>query len=216
MVTGVVILFIILSIVSSFLVGLVFGLIYTEFVLQQSATLPIIAAVIAAVTGAITLVISLVKSIVDLQRKPRLKYLIQRIEMRTREDRTNERRFSYIEYFLPIKNTASGIKAKDCEGFITVLNTDIEKHRILWESNRYNIDIGYEELLRLFKITETWVGQTLERRTITFSPNAIEQLEPDGDINGRRISVRIQSDNAECPTKAFEAAIHEVITNVYS
>ena len=200
-----------MSIISSFLVGLTIGLTYEEAILKQLATLPIIVAVAGAATGAITLIISIIKSVADLQRKPRLKYLKNRIEVRSREDHTNERRFLYIYCFIAVQNSAHGIKAKDCEGFITLLNTDNVKHKMLWESNEYSTNIGYEELLRLFEITEIWDGQELERRTITFSPGLGEQLENNEDINGRKISVRIQSENAECPDKPFEIEIREVI-----
>jgi hypothetical protein len=207
-----VILYVIIIIISSLLIGVTIGFASAAF-LTQSFTIPILIAAVTAGTGIVILIFSVVNSILKSKRKPRLRYLNKRIDVRTSEDNTRERRFLYIDYYLTIENTAHGIKAKDCEGFITVLNTDIVKHKMLWESNRYEIDIGYEALLRLFEITETWDGQTLERRIITFSPNASEQLDHNVDVNGRRISIRIQSENAECPTKPFEIGIREAINS---
>lgn len=148
------------------------------------------------------------------QIQPRLKYAGDQIRIRTMEDETHERKFRYIDFFLTIKNTAHGTKAKECEGFVTV-DTNIEKHKMLWNSSKYKMDIGHEELLRLIRITETWDKETLESKTITFSPQLYEPSEFTSDTEDIKLSVKIQSENAECPTKAFEAKVGDIIKNAY-
>ena len=148
------------------------------------------------------------------QIQPRLKYAGNQIRIRCMEDQTNKRTFRYYDYFLTIKNTAHETKAKDCEGFVTI-DENIDKHKMLWATSKYKIDVGHEELLRLFRITETWDNETLERKTITLSPQLYEPSAFSGGTEDIKISVKIQSENAECPAKAFETTVGDIIDKAH-
>jgi hypothetical protein len=141
------------------------------------------------------------------QNQPRLNYVDKEIRVKKWNNYTGGTKFHYSNYYLKIENTARGIEAKECKGKITVSNTDIETREMLWESRKPNISIGHEELLRLFEISET-----SERRTILFHRDRLEFNE---GMNEKKISVKIQSENAECPTKAFEAKVGDIIKNAH-
>ena len=96
------------------------------------------------------------------------------------------------------------MEAKECKGKITVSDTTIEKRQMLWESGTPSIAVGHEELLRLFEISESSEG-----KTILFYREPVEYNET--LMENKKISVKIQSDNAECPTNAYEATIGEII-----
>jgi hypothetical protein len=137
--------------------------------------------------------------------RPQLRYSGKQIRVKRWDDSTGGTTFHYSDYYLTIKNTANGIEAKECKGKITVSDTDIEKRQMLWESGKPSIAIGHEELLRLFEISET-----SERKTILFHRN---RLEYNKDMDGKKISVKIQSENAICPSDAYESTVGDVIKN---
>ncbi|MGA7367865.1 MAG: hypothetical protein WBX01_01960 [Nitrososphaeraceae archaeon] len=144
----------------------------------------------------------------DTALQPHLRYNDKQIRVKTWDDSSGGMTFHYSDYYLPIENTAHGIEARECKGRITISKTDIENRQMLWESGKPSIAIGHEELLRLFQISES-----LERKSILFYR---DRLEYDRDMDQKMISVMIQSENAICPTAAYEARVGDIVKNMHS
>jgi hypothetical protein len=156
-------------------------------------------------TSSVLLFKGLIKELFDARLKPALNYGTLKAKKDT--SLTSVAEYPKTKYFLEIENRAHGIEAKECKGKITVSDTAIEKRQMLWESGKPSIAVGRDELLRLFEISES-----SERKTILFYR---EPLEYNENMNERQISVEIQSENAECPAKAYEAKIGDIIKNTH-
>ena len=139
--------------------------------------------------------------------RPQLRYSDKQIRVKRWDDSTGGTTFHYSDYYLTIRNTANGITAKTCKGNITVSDTDIERNQMLWESGRPSNEIGHDALLRLFEISES-----SEHKTILFYRN---RLEFDRNMDRKRISVKIQSENAVCPSHAYESTVEDIIKNAF-
>lgn len=198
---------IILITISALSIGIGTGFFIAQLVSPQWNIISVIFNAIGVIIAAVVLFKTLIKDLFDSRLKPRLRYLDKEIRVKNWDNHMFNTKFQYSAYYLTIKNTAPGIEAMGCKGKITVSDTDIEKREMLWELGKPSIVIGHDELLRLFEISET-----SERKTILFYRDPIEYNE---SMNERQILVKIQSENAECPTNAYEATIGDIIQQAH-
>jgi hypothetical protein len=190
-------------------IGIAIGLSYAEAILPQPYAMSTISW-IAAGLGVITLFWGLTKGVLDSAWKPRLEYSNR--STRHYEQETHGGRYSYVDYRLEIKNKAHGIEAEDCKATLTVTNTAIDKQYILWDKGEISIPIGHDELLKLFTVREFYLTNKSDSKKVLFYNHEMEY----DDIDDKSIFVKIQSKNAECPSKAYEVKIRDVIENSMS
>jgi hypothetical protein len=202
--TKTVIMIVLILIASALGIGIAIGLSYAEVINPQPYATSTISWIAAGI-GVITLFWGLGKSALESLGKPRLEYGGRSTKSYGHE--TYNGRYSYINYLLEIKNKAHGIEAEDCKATLSVSNTQIDRQYIVWESGEISIPIGHDELLKLFTVREFYLDNKLDSKKILFHINEIEYAE----VDNKSIIVKIQSKNAQCPSKAYSAKIKDVI-----
>ena len=195
---------VILLIASALGIGIAIGLSYAEVINPQPYATSTISWIAPGI-GVITLFWGLGKSALESLGKPRLEYGGRSTKSYGHE--TYNGRYSYINYLLEIKNKAHGIEAEDCKATLSVSNTQIDRQYIVWESGEISIPIGHDELLKLFTVREFYLDNKLDSKKILFHINEMEYAE----VDNKSIFVKIQSKNAQCPSKAYSAKIKDVI-----
>lgn len=113
---------------------------------------------------------------------------------------------------MEIKNKVHGIEAEDCKATLSVSNTQIDRQYILWEKGEISIPIGHDELLKLFTVREFYLDNKLDSKKVLFHIHEMEYAE----IDDKSIFVKIQSKNAECPSKAYKAKIKNILAKSMS
>jgi hypothetical protein len=193
---------IILIIISALSIGVGIGFIIALVLSPQLGLVSIISSVIGVFISAMLLFKGLIKELFEARLKPALRYGTLKVQKDTSLTSVSE--YNHTNYFLEIENKAHGIEAKECKGKITVVEANVKNRQMLWESGLPSIAIGHEELLRLFEISESSDG-----KTILFYYEPVEYNEI--IMRQKKISVKIQSENAECPIDAYVATIGEII-----
>jgi hypothetical protein len=203
---GIVVIIVIILIASSIVIGIAIGLSYAEAILPQPYATSTISW-IAAGLGVITLFWGLTKSVLDSVGKPRLEYGNRSARRYGQE--THGGKYSYVDYHLEIKNRAHGIEAEDCKATLTIPNTPVDRQYILWDRGEISIPIGHDELLKLFTVREFYLNDKLDSKKVLFHTYEMEY----DNIDNTAFLVKVQSKNAECPKRAYEATIGDIIKN---
>jgi hypothetical protein len=207
--TKTVIIIVIILIVSALGIGIAIGLSYAEVINPQPYATSTISWIAAGI-GVITLFWGLGKSVLESFGTPRLEY--GRRSTKSYEHETHNRRYSYINYLLEIKNKAHGVEAEDCKATLSISNTQIDRQSIVWESGEISIPIGHDGLLKLFTVREFYLDNKLDSKKILFHIHEMEYAE----VDNKSIFVKIQSKNAQCPSEAYSVKIKDVIATSMS
>jgi hypothetical protein len=166
---------------------------------------------IATVTAIIGAGIAILKMIIDWYRENVLKYGGLVVKQQPYSSKGKD--INYPAYYLRIKRTRGRGRAENCDGFVTIEETEINRNS-MWEGGLQYIPISIQGDLKLFEIHE-YDGN----KDLVFRSNPANSLEhiwhdaiPYTDELGKRIiSVRIGSSNANVPSKPFIKTVREII-----
>jgi hypothetical protein len=120
---------------------------------------------------------------------------------------------NYPAYYLRIRRTRGRGRAENCDGFVTIEETEINRNS-MWEGGLQYIPISIQGDLKLFEIHENDGHKDLVFRS---NPaNSLEHIWHDAlpytdELGKRIISVRIGSSNASVPSQPFIKTVRQII-----
>jgi len=151
-------------------------------------------------------------------QKPRLEF--GRIIVRKQTQRMHGGLYDIGNYFVEVINTTPNTVAKNCNGSIDLVGTEIRIQVTVWEKDRLKIiDIGHRELLHLFRVSVfTKELDRPETRLYFYNRSGLDIIdkkaqEEYNDRLNKQLTVLIQSENAffPSPSESISRTIHQVI-----
>ncbi len=120
-------------------------------------------------------------------------------------------------YYLRIKRKRGRGRAENCDGLITINETEINDNTV-WEGDVPYTHISIQKNLKLFEVAE---NNSTHEKELVFRSNPFDSREKvtenriyyTDELGKRTISVKLGSSNASVPSKPFARTIKEIIEN---